>query len=284
MQITRALDEAHLEEELAACDVGQASLIIVGRLRTVAAKAQRLTRALDELDDSASVTVDARDLAGRLEGICKSAEEREALAVRDGRAAELPAEVRIEETGWTGAELLAEWCCFDSSKARMGASDAVRQLSLKIRRIRNPEFVAPRYGGRIGAAFLFERVSARIYLARRYGGRECGMLAAIVDQTLGGLRDCRYMMAEASGISAAERLRGVAALALYGGAEATQMLSARWECETDPHFKAAILWGCAFNQYAAWRDLASCAATSENVRLRSIGRALLAEGATAWTT
>lgn len=284
MQIGRALDDARLEEELSACDLRQASLIVVGRLRTVAAKVQRLARELDEIEDSAGVTLDARDLAGRLERICRSAEERELLAARDGLAAELPTEVRIEETGWTGAELIAEWCCFDRSKERMGASDVVRQLSLKIRRIRNPDFVAPRFGGRIGAAFLFERVSARIYLARRYGGRECGMLAAIVDQTLGGLRDCRYMMAEACGNSAEARLRGIAALAFYGGDQATQMLVARWECEPDAHIRAAILWGCAFNHYAAWRDLASFAAASENVRLRSIGRALLLEGAMAWTT
>lgn len=273
----------NLDDEIARAGAQPFVALKVGRLRTVQSRAAALLVGLSSMSGEPALAYLAERARASIAATAKATEKLIAVELERSDCAPLPDDIECTEVGWTAAEFLAEWIKFDASKAAMSPSDVVRQLSLRVRRIPNPDFVAHRYGGRIGAEWLFEKVDARLYLAIRYGGRECNLLAGMVGQALGRLRDPRYMLASGTAKSSAERLRGVAALSFVGGTRVNEMLALLWKRESDPAVQAAILWGCAFNDQPQWREWAASATRSAHPRLRRIGSMLRQVNATAWS-
>jgi hypothetical protein len=263
--------------------------LALGRLRTCASMLDQFQRRVDDLidrntRDAAEIAKSLREnLVGLQQRIAeKSVDVLARPTLRRDHLGDLLTTLDERIIGWTAQELGSVWGMLDASKAGKTGTKLISQLGPRIRRFRNPDYQAHHLGGRDGAEYLFERTSSLLYLAQRYGGRECVMLAALAYHALGLLRDERFAAQCVFNPDADVRLAGIACLAFLRGPSALSCIERAIEREPSDRVRASALWAYAFADGENPGRLASPFVQCGQVRLQNMARAILEPGFNAW--
>ncbi len=133
---------------------------------------------------------------------------------------------------------------FSTAAARMTTSQQiVRHFFRCIRRVRNPHFENRRaLHHRNAAQFLFDGVSARLYLANQWGGATARLMAGYAEAELG---DCRSAPSVLRALSTAQpelKVRVIAAAAFLGSASLAESVGDIALNHVDAGCRVAALW------------------------------------------
>lgn len=192
------------------------------------------------------------DLAQRLRGIADSMAELEDLAAKAAEDVEAepwwPDDVDTEVPGWTPEEL------YDFLVPHYPAAEAVSEahklvplLEDRIRRVPNPSFTSRFDNDHDRASeHLFDRLSALLYAANRWGSDEATLQATLAAHELGHLRDVNFLLPGLESEHYAQRLTAVAGLAFLADERALPHLERLVQRDPDQGVRESARWAHSF--------------------------------------
>lgn len=224
---------------LASLEFVQSPIVRLGRLRQVRMEVVALLAAASQLAQSAH---GLDDLRIALQVHLDAADAW--LTFRGPGAGDAPEDVQPQPGGLTHHELrdlLAPLSTLANSLKQ--PSKKLENLAKAIRRIPNPNYV--RRGSsrsRERAQFLFDDADALTFIACRFGGSTCQLLALWGFEEVGELRDPRYIYAALRVATPEQRIRLVSGLALMRAKNGERALIELLQSDSDSGVRESALW------------------------------------------
>jgi hypothetical protein len=255
--------------------------VISCRLPTVAAgRARLLLEALGQLGRRLAMASGVSPLPGMEEHEVKQLTRdleaaREAVSPWSECGITLLGGVDPRIPGWTDRELVRAYAPICPAVGRLPDTIAVtRYVGKVLRRVPNPDFRSnhdpdPRRSVR----FLFDMTDALLHAARHWGGREARLQASVASETLGPLRDARFVTPGLASEVPEERIRAAACLAfLEPDPENLALLEEAARADPDPGVRQVALWAYGFAGGANTEALLARAVEDSHPLVRDFAR------------
>jgi hypothetical protein len=239
----------HAEERLESLSGCMIPSMAIGGARLIIIEAQSFCGMLDDFlcrQLDGVTRNEARDLRKLIGVIMDKA--RKCIALYEDVQQELPVDVSTDIPCWTAEKLFPVlyplYPVLQNGKDHINLS---RLLFSLIRRIPNPDFEHRFSKKPHGAAeFLFDRTDALIYAAKKWGGYECSFQAKTASDSLGWLRDVRYVFPALHAQDIRIRLTGIACLAFLWSIEGNECLRQLAVEDPEPGVRQSALWAYGF--------------------------------------
>lgn len=221
--------------------------VAVGRARLLAAELRDLMARLDAVSAVGEPDGMARQDLERFRHVLQEALDSVEPWIR--MEVEQPQNLDRSIPGWTDRDLARAYEPICPAAQRLRTTiEITRYVGKNLRRVPNPQFRSnrdpnPAYSVR----FLFDRTDALLYAARHWGGRETRLQASAAAETLGPLRDPRFVYPALRSAEPEMRIRGAACLAyLEPTPEGHALLAEAARSDPDPGVRQVSLWAYGY--------------------------------------